>query len=106
LASSRDTRNGPDLQDVLSAMMAFEGINSVRLVLHLLTEKVGQTVVLRMEVEAWERPKESTAPLLLASSSVRIGSSDRRTVDAALLQLMYKLDAVLATGEFSKLTNK
>lgn len=104
LASSRDTRNGPDLRDVTAVMMAFEAINQVELVIHLTVEQISMRNYLVMEAQAFDKLKPKAEARLLASANAKVGSSDPRTMDAAIMQLMYKLDGQLAAGEFSKLT--
>jgi hypothetical protein len=106
LASSRGTSNGPDVQDVTYALLAFESINQVEIVITIRRRDSGTESVLELRAEAYTKEKEGTEATLLASTRHLAGSNDRRTMDAAIMQLTYKLDALLATGEFGRVMNK
>jgi hypothetical protein len=101
LATSRITLNGPDVQDVVMVILAFEGINNCRVSLRMGIATEGQHSVMVFEAEAWERISQSTEARPLASVRWTAGSTERRTMDALIMQLMYKLDAQMAAGEFS-----
>jgi hypothetical protein len=103
LASSRGTSNGPDVQDVIHTILAFEAINQVRFSLVIGRVDNGKESCLQMTADAWPKEDVPGDHSPLASAKYVIGLSDRRTMDACIMQLMYKLDAVLAAGEFSKL---
>lgn len=102
MASSRGTSNGPDVRDITATMIAFEAINKVRLQVLMGVTQDKHRTVLACEAVAWPVEPESGEVQPLASAKCLIGLSDRRTVDAVILQLMYKLDAELAEEEFRR----
>jgi len=106
LASSRFTSSSPDCVDVLAVLEAFEEINKCRIVVRLTLENSARSVVLRIEGEAYTRPIVGVEPVLLASHALRTGYSDRQTMDAATLQLLYGLDAQLARNELDATVKK
>jgi hypothetical protein len=87
-------------------MLAFEAINQCRVVLTVGLDPEGPEAVLNWTAEAWERERSSTEAKPLASVRWKIGSTDVRTMDALILQLMYKLDGAMAKEEFSRVLNK
>jgi hypothetical protein len=102
LARSRISSNVPDAVDVIMVLLAFESINDCRLAIRIGRAAVGAASTLAFVGEAWPRYPESGEVQPLASVSWTVGSGDRRSMDALILQLMYKLDAVLAAGEFRR----
>lgn len=100
MATSRLTQNGPDVMDVVMVMVAFEAINNCRVSLRMGVVTDGQESVMSFQAEAWPRYPESGEVLPLASVKWQAGSTERRTMDALIMQLMYKLDAEMAAGEF------
>lgn len=106
MASSRDTRNGPDLKDLIVGMNAFEQINTVSLALgvSLVTEK--GDAALEFRLTAFDKSVESSEAKPLASVKLIAGYSDPRTMGALILQLMYKVDAALATQAFTEAMRK
>jgi hypothetical protein len=101
LALSRDTRNGADLIDVAMVMAAFEAINNVSL--EVRCGLVGGTndAQLSFVFTAFTRETVDAAPVLLASVTRRAPYSKARTMDAAILQGLYALDAEMARKEFT-----
>jgi len=88
--------------DFAEAMAAFESQNGMRLSLQL------STVVIRNEVDLCVRlmastPNGAPAELVQSASEERYMSAmNRRTLEAALLQLLYALDAKLAWEAFAE----
>jgi hypothetical protein len=106
LASSRDTSNGPDVWDLVTTMMAFQHINHCRLEFRMRIPNDAKRLEALLELSAWEDNPESGEAKLLASARCLAGYSDRRTVEAAILQHMYALDAQMAEEEFRNAENK
>jgi len=102
LASSRGTLNGPDLVDVHAVLIAFEHINSCRLRVELFVQRTTKMEVLQMKVSAFEIQDLDQDPKLLVSHQSTIGFGKARTMDVAILQALYKLDADLANLELAK----
>jgi len=102
LASNRDTSNGPDWRDFAEAMAAFESQNGMRLSLQMSTVELGRDVDLCVRLMA-STPNGAPAELAQSVSEERYMSSmNRRTLEAALLQLLYALDARLAWEAFGE----
>jgi hypothetical protein len=57
-------------------------------------------------MRAWEPGVDRMAVQPLASQKQKIGSSGPRSMEAAILQGMYALDAQLAVEEFAKARTK
>jgi hypothetical protein len=87
-------------------MLAFEAINQCRLSIRIGRVDVGAASTLAFDAEAWAENEPSTEAKPLACVRWKVGSTDRRSVDALILQLMYKLDAEMARGEFQKVINE
>ena len=102
MASSRGTSNGPDVRDITDTMLAFQDINQLRLELRCGVFLKSGTPVMGFELTAWESKNESTEVTPLACVKSTAGSTDRRTVEAVIFQLMYALDAELARMEMSR----
>lgn len=86
-------------------LLAFEAINSCELDIRLRRVDQGNQSTMEYTALAWERIEGDMGPKLLASVKWIAGLDDRRTMDALILQLMYKLDAELAAGEFKRTLN-
>jgi len=106
LASSRFTSSSPDCVDVLAVMEAFEEINRIKLTVRLTVEVSARTVVLLAEATAHTRVDAGAEPVLLASRQLRTGYSQKQTMDSAILQLLYGLDAQLAASELDATVKK
>ena len=92
--------------DVTMALSAFEVINSCRITMEVRILRPVDDACLEWEAHAWTIPDPSLDQLLLASTRLKLGSSDRRTADAVMFQLMYDLDAELARKEFEVIPPK
>lgn len=102
MASSRGTSNGPDTVDVASVMRAFEEMNCVHLVVTLRTCKGEETPDFWLEGKALSWHDTNGVRQLLAYQSVKCGSTGLKTMDAAVLNLLYALDFQLAEVEWAK----
>jgi len=102
LASSRSTSNGPDWQDVAATLQAFEAINRVSLTVRMSAElgKGGLDLLLTASADGIEAGEQEAK--CLASASVRCSKQGYRSLEAGILQLIYRLDGMLAQGEFAR----
>jgi len=104
LAQSRLSSNSYDWRDVAAILGAFEGMNECRIMVELTAvNHHGQPDIL-MSFEARETVERDGDLLLLASVSLRCSDTNRRSLDAAVSQGLYALDAKLASGEFEKVS--
>jgi len=87
-------------------MAAFEAINQVRL--EVRCGLVGGTndAQLSFVFTAFTRETADAEPVLLASVTRRQSYSKVRTMDAAILQGLYALDAEMAREEFTRVLQK
>ena len=99
MASSRLSKNTPDIVDVAEALTAFEGINSCQIALCMRSVPKGVFPLLELELVAWKIDGERSEASRLASVKLKAGSTDRRPMDALIFQLMYMLDAEFARIE-------
>lgn len=83
-------------------ILAFEAINNCRLSIRIGRVDLGRESVLAFNAEAWPTDQESGEAKPLGSVQWVTGSTERRTMDALILQLLYRLDAELAVGEFKR----
>jgi len=106
LALSRDTRNGADLIDVAAVMVAFQAINEVTVEIRCGLAAGTNNALLSFVFTAFTLETADAEPVLLASVTRRVPFSAARTMDAAILQGLYALDAEMARGEFTKALNR
>lgn len=104
LASSRDTLNGPDVQDVASALVHFEEQNQCRVILTIRSCGHGDVASVWWEAKAVSQPGGSQVPKLLACAQLSCGQLNLKRMSAATLSLLYMLDYELAKAEFDKAT--
>lgn len=85
---------------------AFEKINQVRVNVRLgCVEHKGMTD-LEMIAEAWALPGIQQEVKLLGSVSVRCSTINLKSMDAALIHVLYILDGKLAEEEFASVPKK
>lgn len=104
MALKRGYSPGVDLVDIAAVLAAFEAINSVRLSIRLGLVKEETRDTLYATLEAFEGTHESGEVITLASVRLRLGFPSPQTMEAAILQGLYRLDADLASGEFARTT--
>jgi len=100
------SQTGVDCVDVRYVLAAFETLNRCKL--SVLIRVSGTEARPVMDLEVWADPLESVAaePARLGSVRSVVGSTGARTMEAAILQALYTLDAQLAVGEFARVDNK
>jgi len=102
LALKKGSSGGIGMLELISILRAFEDQNKVTITL------TGRAVVKnskedwQWEAKAWETQTTLTGRQLLASASVRCGEKRLLTMEAVVLQLLYALDFMLASGEFGR----
>jgi len=102
LASKHGSSSGVDVVDVKYVLAAFEEINKCRLEITISLAGTPARPDVILEMRAWEREVDRMAVQPLAYQRLLIGSSGPRSMEAAILQGMYGLDAQLAEEEFAK----
>lgn len=106
MASNRSPLSGPDAMDAAEAWQAFQDHNDVRVVVTMRTVMGANPADLWLEGKALSRVGSDGVRSLLAFASVKCLGSQHKTVDAALLALLYALDFQLAQAEFDKVPKK
>ena len=99
MASSRLSKNTPDIVDVAEALTAFEDLNKCQLSLCMRSIHKAGLPALELEMIAWQTGGERSEASRLASVKLIAGWTDRRPMDALIFQLMYALDAEFARVE-------
>lgn len=100
MASSRDTSNGVDWKDLADILLRFEKENSVEVLVTITTEVKNNKQDLRLTLQPYDTKGEEVAPMPWAFVSATCSSTNRKTLEAALLALLYQLDFKLARNEF------
>ena len=95
MGSSKIYSAGVDLVDVAAVMTALEEINRVRLEVKLNLVWIVGKQVLEMVVSAYDRMGEDGEASALAYQRCRIGYLSPQTMEAAILQALYGVDAQL-----------
>lgn len=106
MASSRGTSNGPDDVDVRYVLQAFEAMNKCHITITMKLDGRSDSVAMIVEVHAWDTVEDVPEARHLGSHKTVIGYKDRRTMEAAILQALYQLDAHLAREELAKVNSK
>lgn len=92
--------------DVLFVMSAFEQLNKVRLGIVLQVTGTEVRPVLEMIMTARDRADTKAEAPPLACKRCLLGSIEPRTLESAILQGLYSIDALLAETEFAKAHTK
>lgn len=102
MALKQGSSSGVDAVDVKYVLAAFQEMNRCVLTVLLRVSGTSTSPVLNLEMVAG--PKESVAaePVPLACHKSTIGLSGARTLEAAILQGLYGLDAEMAGEELAK----
>lgn len=102
MASSRGTSNGVDWKDIALAVVAFEEQCRCRFILTMRSCPDATEPDLWWEAKAVGIEGASVVPVLLASAQCRCGQEQYRTMEAAILFLLYQLDFQLGEREWAK----
>jgi len=100
LALKQGSSSGVDCVDVKYVLAAFQEINRCRLIVELTIQGTPARPDLILGVMAWENADVDAEPVLLASQRLPVGSVGPRTMESAILQALYALDAQMAEAEF------
>jgi len=106
LALKQGSSSGVDCVDVKYVLAAFQEINHCRLIVELTIQGTPARPDLILGVMAWGNEDVDAEPVLLASQRSPVGSVGPRTMESAILQALYALDAQLAEAEFVKRDKK
>lgn len=100
MAVSRDSLNGPDLMDVITALNSFEQINKVRVIVSIRSCGEPESPGIWWEAKAVELEPTRGVRKLLASVQLSCAALNIKTMSAAMFNLIYQLDYELAEREF------
>lgn len=106
MAQSRISSNSADVVDVTMVMLAFEVMNSCRLEVRIGRVDDGAASDLMIAVLAHPKGVEIGDQPPLASVNVSCSALNLRTLDAAVLAALYRLDFQLASNEFESVAPK
>ena len=106
MALNHGSSGGVDCVDVKYVLEAFEHINKCRLSVQVTIQGQGPHLGLVVEMFAYSRPVDLSEVRCLASQRLIVGSVGPRTMEAAILQGLYSLDAQMAAEEFAKADKK
>jgi len=95
-----------DSVDVLAVLLAFEEINTCRIIVQLSVQSTAKLAVMQVTITAHSRPEEGVEPAVLASHQSTVGFARRQTVDQCILQGLYSIDAQMAESEFARAHSK
>lgn len=106
LVSRKHSYPTVDWLDVAMALIAFEAINQVKITVEMSVRDGGPSGEMDMTLWAWDRKGVSSDRKLLASVNVTCSGTGAKSLEAALFQALYGLDAKLAEGEFASVISK
>lgn len=87
--------------DVAALMEAFEEINQVKIILSITLEGTGSLRGLRIGAVAMENNSPSTEATVLASVNASFSAMNLKTVEAAVMHVLYLLDGKIAYQEMA-----
>jgi hypothetical protein len=106
LALKNGSSGGVSYVDVKYALSAFQAVNKCFITVVLTINDEGTWPELEMELLADTERSVAAAPVHLVSQKLRIGSNGPQTMEAAILQGLYSIDAQLAESEFARRHSK
>lgn len=106
MALKNGSSTGVDCVDVKYVLAAFQEMNKVALRVSMHLEGTAARPELLMTVTAWDTLLDIPEARLLASQKLTVGFTGARTMEAAILQALYSLDAQLGAEEFARVNNK
>lgn len=93
---SHTTLYGPDWRDVAEALEAFQQMNGVLIALEMHLDIWRGTPGLLLRGEVLTEPGVAVVPAVSVSVRLNSGTTAYRTMGAAVLNLLYQIDALLA----------
>lgn len=106
MALKHGSSSGVDVVDVKYVLGAFEQINKCKLEINIYLQGTPARPEVWLKMWAWEPLVDRMEAKPLAYQKTLIGSSGPRSMEAAILQAMYALDAQMAEQEFAKTIRK
>jgi hypothetical protein len=106
LALKNGSSTGVDAVDVKYVLSAFQALNKVALRVSLHLEGTAAHPDLMLTITAWDTLLDVPEAKLLASQKLLVGFGGARTMEAAILQGLYGLDAQLGAEELAKVHRK
>lgn len=103
MALSRDSYRGGDWRDVAAALAAFQSINRCKIELRATAADHRGTADVALTLVATALEPVDGVVWSLASVSATCAALNLRTLEDAVLNLLYGLDGKLADGEFKKI---
>ena len=101
MAQSRGSSNNPDLYDISAVMAAFEEVNQVRITLSIQTRQMGRVGDIQIGAMASDNRSDNPEANTLASVNATFLATGRKTLDAAVIHVLYLLDGKLASNEMA-----
>jgi|SRR5215208_1641140 len=102
LAQSRGSLNSPDWQDISTIIRTFEGTEQVDITVELTHTMVMGASALLVAAKAYSNKKGEQAAQPLASASATCSATGLRTLEAAVIHVLYVLDFQIAVAELGK----
>lgn len=106
MALKQGSSTGVDVVDVKYVLAAFQEINKCALRVSMHLEGTTARPEMMVTVKAWDTLLDVPEAKLLAFQKLIVGSTGARTMEAAILQALYGLDAAMAAEEFARVNNK
>ncbi len=106
MASSRDSSNSPDWRDLADILNAFEDENHLTVNIRLSPVVTGTTTDIRLEAVWWKVGEDYVDRRHSDYLSVTCLATNRKSLEAAILALLYQLDFKLASDEFDGVVKK
>jgi hypothetical protein len=106
LGLKNGSQTGVDCVDVRYVLAAFEELNKCKLSVLIRVSGTQARPVMDLEVQADPLESAAAEPVPLALAKCTIGSTGTRTMEAAILQALYALDAQLAERELARADRK
>ena len=97
---------GVDCVDVKYVLAAFQEMNKCALRVSMHLEGTAARPELMMTVTAWDTLLDVPEAKLLASQKLLVGFTGAKTMEAAILQALYGLDAQLGAEELARVDHK
>jgi hypothetical protein len=106
LAVSRNSSNSPDWKDLADILNAFQGENGLTVNIKLSPVVTGTTTDIRLEAVWWTLGQDYADRRHSDYLSVTCLATNRKSLEAAILALLYQLDFKLALSEYDAVIKK
>ena len=95
MASSRDTRNGPDWQDVAAAVVNYQNFTGVVFVVELTATAGAKSPDLIVTAHGYEKATKALGVRPLVSASVSCRAQGYVSLESAVMKALFDLDVAL-----------